>query len=60
LAVLNPDADTNRRLIFEISVSAGADCLAGASLSGFHLMAFAKAHAGPPAVLVDELDAGGF
>ena len=41
------------------SRSAGADCLAGASLSGFHLMAFAEAHAGPPAVLVDELDPGG-
>ena len=48
-------------LIFEISVRCdGADCIAGTSLSGFHLMAFAKAHAGSPAVLVDELDAGGF
>jgi hypothetical protein len=47
-------------LNFEISVCAGADCIAGASLSGFHMMAFAGGARRAPAVVVDELDAGGF
>jgi hypothetical protein len=41
------------------SFASGADCMAEhRSASGFRLVAFAEAHAGSPAVLVDELDAG--
>jgi hypothetical protein len=57
LAVLYPDAGTIRRLLkigFVLSIL-GADCVAGALLIGFHLMAFTEANAEPPAVLVDEL-----